>query len=268
MTPEELHARLARGEPLTILDTRDRDEFEAWHVDGSDVRAIQVPHVRFIQAEVAGSAADLAAENDLDGPVVAVCAGGEASDHAAALLRDVGIDAANLEGGMEAWARAYVATELDPDDGRSDGPSIRQYVRPSSGCLAYLVYDDGEAILVEVHPNVASLLIGPSGSNLKELEKETGKGIFIRGSDDCHLEDMHLRALGDRAEVEAEALPVRAGEVIELEIEEPHVSNGGDGIARIEGYVIDVEGGADRLGERVKVEITRAFRTYARAKIV
>jgi len=125
-----------------------------------------------------------------------------------------------------------------------------------------------EAILIEVHPSVASLLIGAGGSNLKELERETGKSIYIKGSEACHIEEMNLRALGTRAEVEEQALPVRTGDVIELKIEEPHVSNPWDGIARVEGYVIDIEGAGNRVGERVTVEITRAFRTYARARIV
>lgn len=125
-----------------------------------------------------------------------------------------------------------------------------------------------EAILVEVHPSVASLLIGVGGSNLKELERETQRSIYIRGSEDCHLEEMHMRALGSKREVEERALPVRAGQVLDLKVEEHHVTNVWDGIARVEGYVIDIEGGGDRVGENVKVEITKAFRTYAKGKIL
>jgi len=125
-----------------------------------------------------------------------------------------------------------------------------------------------DAILVEVHPSVAALVIGSGGANLKELERETRKTIFIRGSANSHIEDINIRALGSRDEVEAKALPVHAGQVMELKVEEPHVSNLWDGIARVEGYVIDIEGAGKMVGEKVKVEITKAFRTYAKAKIV
>lgn len=125
-----------------------------------------------------------------------------------------------------------------------------------------------EAILVEVHPSVASLLIGVGGSNLKELERETERSIYIRGSDDCHLEEMNMKALGTKREVEEHALPVRAGQVLDLKVEEPHVTNVWDGIARVEGYVIDIEGAGERVGEKVRVEITKAFRTYAKGKIL
>ncbi|MEW6545310.1 MAG: Rne/Rng family ribonuclease [Bacillota bacterium] len=127
---------------------------------------------------------------------------------------------------------------------------------------------DAEAILVEANPRVASLLIGPGGSNLRELERATGKSVFVRGSAELHLEAMNLKAVGSREEVEAKACPVREGEILELRVEEPHVTNPWDGIARIEGYVIDVEGAGSRVGERVRVEITKAFRTFARARLL
>ncbi len=127
---------------------------------------------------------------------------------------------------------------------------------------------ESQAILVEAHPSVAAMLIGPGGSNLKELERETGKSIFVRGAEECHPEETRVVALGTREEVQALALPVRTGQVLELKVEEPHAANTADGIARVEGYVIDIEGAAGRVGQKVKVEITRAFRTYAKAKIV
>ena len=51
-----------------------------------------------------------------------------------------------------------------------------------------------EAVLVEVNPGVASYLIGPGGANLKDLEKETGRSIFIRGSESLHIEEMNVKA--------------------------------------------------------------------------
>jgi len=125
-----------------------------------------------------------------------------------------------------------------------------------------------EAILAEVHPSVAALLIGAGGINLRALENETGKAIYVRGSDQCHLESLVVRAMGTREEVEAKALPVRLGQVLEVKVEEPHVSNLWDGIARVEGYVLDVEGGAKLVGEKVRVEVTKVHRTYAKARVV
>jgi ribonuclease G len=69
-------------------------------------------------------------------------------------------------------------------------------------------------------------------------------------------------------EVEALALPVHEGQELEVKINETHIANVGDGIARMEGYVIDIEGAAGLVGRTAKVLITKTFKTYAKAKIV
>jgi ribonuclease G len=130
-----------------------------------------------------------------------------------------------------------------------------------------LRHSTSDAILIELHPSVAALVIGSGGTNLRELERETGKSIYVKGAGDVHLEGMNIRAIGTKAEVEAKALPVKSGQVLDLKVEEPHVTNPWDGIARIDGYVVDIEGAGKMIGEIVKVEITRAFRTYAKGKI-
>ncbi len=127
---------------------------------------------------------------------------------------------------------------------------------------------DSEAVLIEVHPSVASLVIGPSGNNLKDLEKELGRSIFVRGAEDCHIEEIRVRGLGPREEVETKALPVRVGQTLDVRVEEPHVSNLWDGVARLDGYVIDVAGGGSHVNETVRVEVEKVYRTYAKARIV
>jgi ribonuclease G len=124
-----------------------------------------------------------------------------------------------------------------------------------------------EAILIEVHPSVAGLLIGTGGSRLKELEKETGKHIFIRGSLEAGHEEIKICLAGTREEVEKKALPVKMGQILELVIDEPHSGNPWNGIARLEGFVIDVEGGGELVGETVSVEIVDIHRTFAKGRI-
>src|SRR5690606_40213565 len=93
------------------------------------------------------------------------------------------------------------------------------------------------------------------------------KTIFVKGAETLHVEDVEI-ITGDKETVEERALPVRPGEVVDIQIEEAHSTTPNDGIALIEGYVIDVEGGGRHVGQRHKVEITRVFRTYAKAKLV
>ncbi|NPV29282.1 MAG: Rne/Rng family ribonuclease [Firmicutes bacterium] len=124
------------------------------------------------------------------------------------------------------------------------------------------------AFLVEVHPSVAAFLIGGGGSRLRELEKETGKQIVVKGVESLHLEETHIKSIANRREAALLSAPVKVGQILEARIEEPHATNPRDGIARLDGYIIDVEEGRDLVGEEAFLEIVKVFRTYARARIL
>ncbi|MEW6423590.1 MAG: Rne/Rng family ribonuclease [Bacillota bacterium] len=136
-----------------------------------------------------------------------------------------------------------------------------------------LIYDlagrtTAGTILVEAHPHVAARLIGSGGTNLRDLERQTGKHIYIRGSQAQHIESVLIRPLYDKAEIKAQSLPVHPGQLLEVKIEEPHASKAEDGIARVNGFVLDIEGAGSLVGETVPVEVGRVYRTYARARLV
>lgn len=118
---------------------------------------------------------------------------------------------------------------------------------------------------MEMHHEVAAIIIGSGGGNLKKLEDELGHHIFIRGTEDIHIEEYRILARGSHKEIQALALPVKAGEKLSLTIEEPHSSNPNHGIARIKGFVINVEGAGSMVGELVEIEIKDVNRTFARA---
>lgn len=125
-----------------------------------------------------------------------------------------------------------------------------------------------DTILVEGNPLVAARLIGSGGASLRELEQKTGKNLYIRGSANHHIESVTIRPLQDNDEIQAQAPPVRPGEVLEVRVEEPHVSNINSGIARINGYILDIEGGGALVGETIAVEVSKVYRTYAKARPV
>lgn len=125
-----------------------------------------------------------------------------------------------------------------------------------------------EAFLLGVNPLVGSILIGPGGVNLEKTERFLNKAIFIKGQDSLKSDQVKLVAAGTIPEIEALALPVREGMELELKIGEPHLANPGDGIARIEGYVVDVEGAGGQVGKNLKVLVTKTYKTYAKARIV
>jgi len=74
-----------------LLDVREPEEFAAGHAPG----ALLVP---------LGSLPQSLDRIDRDATVLCICRSGARSARATAFLRDRGIDAINLEGGMQAWA--------------------------------------------------------------------------------------------------------------------------------------------------------------------
>lgn len=125
-----------------------------------------------------------------------------------------------------------------------------------------------ETILVEANPLVAARLIGSGGANLRELEARTGKNLYIRGTAEHHIESVTMRPLYDQADIKAHVLPVKPGQVLEVKVEEPHANNMHDGIARVNGFILDIEGAGSLVGETVAIEVNKVFRTYAKAKVI
>ncbi len=124
-------------------------------------------------------------------------------------------------------------------------------------------------ILVEANPLVAARLIGSGGINLRDLEQRTGKNVYIRGSQGQHIESVMVRPLYDNEQVnQKNVVAVKPGQVLELRILEPHSANLKDGIARKDGFIIDVLNAGSLVGEIVTVKIIEVFRTYAKASLV
>ncbi|NMA55139.1 MAG: Rne/Rng family ribonuclease [Firmicutes bacterium] len=124
------------------------------------------------------------------------------------------------------------------------------------------------ALLVETHPSVAAVLIGPGGKSLKQLENNVGVPIQVRGMKSLHSRDFALVPLASKEELWAAGIPVKAGQVITASIEERHLTKTMDGVARIEGFVINVKNGAMFVGETVRLKITKVSRTYAQAEML
>ncbi len=125
-----------------------------------------------------------------------------------------------------------------------------------------------EAFLVQVHPRVAAILIGGGGKPLRELEVETGKLFHFQGSEGIPLDTFRITSEGTRDEIEERALPFKQGEEVLIRIEEPHMYNIDDAIAKIDGYVISVAGGGPFVGESKLIKIDEVKRTAAYASIV
>src|SRR5680860_1528471 len=126
---------------------------------------------------------------------------------------------------------------------------------------------DPEAFLIRVHPKVAGELNDPD-SGLLDIEAETGKRFHFEGGDALPISTFQLVEFGSREEIEDRALPFKAGEEVLLSIEEPHMYNADDAIARVDGYIVNVTGAGSRIGERKLVRIESVERSSAVGSLV
>ncbi len=126
---------------------------------------------------------------------------------------------------------------------------------------------DAEAFLLRVNPKVAAELIGED-SGLEELERETGRQFHFEGGEALAIDTFTLVEAGSRAQIEERALPFKVGEEVVVTIEEPHMYNADDAIARIDSYIVSVSGGGRHVGDRKMVRIERVERAAAVASLL
>ncbi len=125
---------------------------------------------------------------------------------------------------------------------------------------------EAEALLLRVHPKVAAELIDPE-SGLAELEAETGKQFHFEGGDALPIDTFEVVETGSRAEIEERALPFKVGEEVLVKIDEPHMYNADDAVARVDSYIVSVTGGGRFVGQRKLVRIERVERAAAVASL-
>lgn len=142
LTATDLALSLERGDPLQIVDVRAPARVAAGRID-------LVPPERF--HNVVGS--DLLrrtrlADTPLDPalPAVVVCARGNDSRKGARHLRELGLQAHSLAGGMSGWMDLVLPRDL-PAPASLD--RLLQFDRLAKGALGYLLVSGAEALVVD-----------------------------------------------------------------------------------------------------------------------
>jgi len=95
---------LARQREVPLVDVREVDEYEDFHVPGAQLLPL-------------GELEDRVAEVPTGGPVFIICRSGARSLRAAEFLRAQGIDAINIAGGSLAWVDAGHAVATGAERG-------------------------------------------------------------------------------------------------------------------------------------------------------
>jgi glyoxylase-like metal-dependent hydrolase (beta-lactamase superfamily II)/rhodanese-related sulfurtransferase len=138
ITAETLRTWLEQNEPVFILDVRPKEQREEWQIPGS----------HYIDAYKRLNQGDNSVLDEIEIPkntkVITVCAAGRTSQIASEVLRNKGMDAYSLEGGMKAWSLAWNLAHQG-----FDGFEVWQIRRTGKGCLSYIITSNKEAIIVD-----------------------------------------------------------------------------------------------------------------------
>ena len=133
-----LQSWLANDRPVVVLDVRTGEDREQWSIPGS--RHVNAYHD--LKSGRRGPLDDLSLSAGV--PVVTVCNMGKTSAIAAEKLRERGVDARSLRGGMQAWSLAWNTADTGAATAR-----VVQVRRTGKGCLSYIVASDGVAAVVD-----------------------------------------------------------------------------------------------------------------------
>lgn len=124
-----------------------------------------------------------------------------------------------------------------------------------------------EALSCVVHPRTAVELVGLEGEEIEALEREVGKTIFVQVDEDFHPE--HFEVSGGRKEqLEGRVARLTQGQQARVRLEESFGINVQSALAVIEGNLVEVLAGGDRLGKEVTVRVVRPGIAWSQAEVV
>ena len=159
ISTQELQDMLNGKQEVFILDVRPTDQREEWRIAEST-------HIDAYKRLNSGDNSVLDEISIPDNvPVVTVCAAGRTSLIAAEALREKGIKAYSLDGGMKAWNYAWNKAEIN----FPSALKIIQVRRPAKGVLSYVIGSKDEAIVVDaaLDPEVYLQLAKENGWTIK-----------------------------------------------------------------------------------------------------
>ncbi|MHA2165388.1 MAG: MBL fold metallo-hydrolase [Candidatus Hodarchaeales archaeon] len=191
ITPEEFHIQLQSGDVPLIIDVRNNQIFSDWNIFNSrNFPIMQLLALNEVPEEYSNQ------------EIVLICGKGNDSLMGARHLQNLGANARSLKGGLTEWNTVFDTTEMINE---SDLKLV-QIRRIARGCLSYLLYSNGEAIVVDPAQHISPyirfaeekdlLIIQIIDSHLhadhisgaRALAKETGAEVYLNPQDPYEFE--------------------------------------------------------------------------------
>lgn len=183
VTVKQVAEKIIQGEDLFIVDVRNEEAFNDWHIEGRNVEVINKPYFDLLEG-----IEPIKDQLPHEKPILVVCAQEGSSKFVAEMMVDAGFDEVMyLAEGMRAWSEHLEPVKIANLTG---GGSLYQFVRIGKGCLSYLIESDGEAVIVD-----------PVRTIEPYEQFAVEKGLTIKHVIDTHIHADHIsgaRALREK----------------------------------------------------------------------
>ncbi len=208
ISTQELQEMLNKNQEVFILDVRPTDQREEWSIADST-------HIDAYQRLNSNDNSFLDEVSIPDNViVVTVCAAGRTSLIASKALRDKGIKAFSLDGGMKAWNYAWNKAEIN----FPSGLKIIQVRRPAKGVLSYVIGSKNEALVVDaaLDPEVYQKLALENGWTIKYVTDTHIHADYVSRTKELALTSGAKHIMIEKAAVEYPFTPVTDKEIIHI----------------------------------------------------
>lgn len=175
-----------KDESTLILDIRDTDTYNDWHIPGSQNINVYDDIANGNLEDAKQKLSQLPKEKT----IVTVCNVGATSQKASEILESSGYKTAVLEKGMMGWNTVHQAIDVINEGDLL----IRQIIRPGKGCLSYLICSNSTK---EV------FIVDPSQFIEEYLDLIKDMGCTVKGVIETHMHADHIsgaKKIADRTE--------------------------------------------------------------------
>ncbi|TLY38919.1 MAG: MBL fold metallo-hydrolase [Nitrospirae bacterium] len=215
VSPLQLKSILEGGHSgVVLVDVRENVEFEDWSIEGS----VNIPlsKIDFVQR-----VRDCAAGRN----VLTICTQGTRSMFAIKTLREEGIEASSLSGGLVGWGKVYTRTAVPLRDSET---TLLQIRRMSKGCASYIIASGGECVVVDPSSKIDEYLSIAKNDNCeithvvdthkhadhisgaRTLSKETGAALHLNVLDSYRFTDFEQLQDGGRISIGNKGVAITA----------------------------------------------------------
>lgn len=128
--------------------------------------------------------------------------------------------------------------------------------------------EPGNAFLISCHPSVVECLIGADGEAIEQMEHEFNRGLYIRASYEEDFEEWEITS-NSMEVLDRRLMGYKRSQVLECTVRRSGLDQSGKVIGWTDdGYYVELLGGADMIGQRVRVVLHDIRRSYAVGEVI